>query len=155
MVLIDLGLVAEIDDDMRGPWIQTFVALAQQDGRAAARLFYTYAPTVGPHVDYQAFEDEVQTSFEALEGKALHELEASKVLSGMMDVLRRHQIQTDPVFTVVNLAMLVAEGLGKQLDPDLDLITLAAPYLVEALANAPPPRPPLREPPDRRAVTEM
>lgn len=151
VVLIDLGLVAEIDDDMRGPWIQTFVALAQQDGRAAARLFYTYAPTVGPDVDYQAFEDEVQTHFAALEGKALHELEASKVLSGMMDVLRRHQIQTDPVFTVVNLAMLVAEGLGKQLDPDLDLITLAAPYLVDALANAPTPRSPLRQAP----VTEM
>jgi ubiquinone biosynthesis protein len=56
-------------------------------------------------------------------------------------------VQVDPVFTVVNLAMLVAEGLGKQLDPKLDLIAHAAPFLMNAIANAPPPRPPRREVP--------
>jgi ubiquinone biosynthesis protein len=47
----------------------------------------------------------------------------------------------------VNLAMLVAEGLGKQLDPELDLVQLAAPYLMKALANAPPALTPRREAP--------
>lgn len=148
VILIDLGLVAEIEDDLRHPWIQTFVALAGQDGALAAKLFYGYAPAVGD-VDYDAFEAEVQSHFEALDGKALNELEASKVLMGMMSVLRRHRVQIDPVFTVVNLAMLVAEGLGKQLDPTLDLIAEATPYLAKALATAPPPRPPRRELPAR------
>lgn len=146
VILIDLGLVAEIEDDLRHPWIQTFVALAGQDGALAAKLFYSYAPAVG-NVDYDAFEKEVQSHFKALEGKALNELEASKVLMGMMSVLRRHKVQIDPVFTVVNLAMLVAEGLGKQLDPTLDLIAEATPYLAKALATAPAPRPPRREAP--------
>ena len=147
VILIDLGLVAEIEDDLRHPWIQTFVALAGQDGALAAKLFYTYAPAVG-EVDYPAFEAEVQSAFSALEGRALNDLEASQVLMGMMSVLRRHHVQIDPVFTVVNLAMLVAEGLGKQLDPSLDLIAEATPYLAKALATAPPPRPPRRERPD-------
>jgi ubiquinone biosynthesis protein len=147
VVLIDLGLVAEIDDDFRGPWIQTFVALTQQDGALAARLFYSYAPTVGPNIDYALFESQVQERFDELRGKPLHEMEASKVLMGMMNVLREHRIQIDPVFTVVNLAMLVAEGLGKQLDPELDLVQLAAPYLMKALANAPPALTPRREAP--------
>lgn len=147
VVLIDLGLVAEIDDEFRGPWIQTFVALTQQDGALAASLFYCYAPTVGPNVDYALFESQVQERFDELRGKPLHEMEASKVLMGMMNVLREHRIQIDPVFTVVNLAMLVAEGLGKQLDPELDLIQLAAPYLVKALATAPAALTPRREVP--------
>ena len=146
VILIDLGLVAEIEDDLRQPWIQTFVALAGQDGKLAAKVFYTYAPAVG-NTDYAAFEREVQTAFESLSGKAIQEMEASKVLMGMMSVLRRHRVQIDPVFTVVNLAMLVAEGLGKQLDPTLDLIAEATPYLAKALATAPPPRPPRREAP--------
>ncbi len=151
VVFIDLGLVAEIDDAYRGPWIQTFVALTTQDGALAARLFYGYAPTVGPRIDYAAFEAEVQGRFDALRGKPLSELEASKVLMGMMNVLRRHRVQVDPVFTVVNLAMLVAEGLGKQLDPDLDLIGLATPYLATALASAPPALKPRRPFPDSTA----
>ncbi|MEM9073301.1 MAG: AarF/UbiB family protein [Myxococcota bacterium] len=147
VVLIDLGLVAEIDDELKSPWIQTFIALTQQDGKLAAKLFYTYAPTVG-NVDYPAFEAEVLSHFRRHHGKPLNELEASKVLAGMMAVLRRHRVQIDPVFTVVNLAMLVAEGLGKQLDPDLDLIGEAAPYLMDAIAKAPPARPPNREVPE-------
>lgn len=149
VVLIDLGLVAEIDDELRGPWIQTFVAVSQIDGKLAASLFYSYAPFVGPDIDYAAFERDVLAHFQSFHGKPLHELEASQVLAGMMNILRKHKVQVDPVFTVVNLAMLVAEGLGKQLDPKLDLIAHAAPFLMNAIANAPPPRPPRREVPVR------
>jgi len=146
VVLIDLGLVAEIDDDLKAPWIETFIAVSQQDGRRAAKLFYSYAPSVGT-LDYAAFEDAVEAHFQSFAGKPLHELEASQILTGMMNILRRHRVQIDPVFTVVNLSMLVAEGLGKQLDPDLDLIQLAAPYLMEAIASAPPAKPPRRQAP--------
>ncbi len=147
VVLIDLGLVAEIDDELRGPWIQTFVAVSQVDGKLAASLFYSHAPFVGSDIDYAAFERDVLAHFQSFHGKPLHELEASQVLAGMMNILRKHEVQVDPVFTVVNLAMLVAEGLGKQLDPKLDLIAHAAPFLMNAIANAPPPRPPRREVP--------
>ncbi len=145
IVLIDLGLVAEIPDDMRRPWIDTFVALAGRDGRKASRLFYCYAPHVGTD-DYAAYERDVIAQFEPLHGKKLGEVEVGAVVGGLMNVLRRHRVQIDPVFTVVHIAMLVAEGLGKQLDPDIDLLALATPYLVRALASAPPGRPPLRQP---------
>lgn len=147
VVLIDLGLVAEIDDELKAPWIQTFIALSQQDGKMAAKLFYTYAPSVGKNVDYPKFEADVLAHFQTFHGKPLHEIEASQVLTGMMNILRRHRVQIDPVFTVVNLAMLVAEGLGKQLDPELDLIQHAAPYLMKAIATAPAARPPKRDVP--------
>ncbi|MCZ7684663.1 MAG: hypothetical protein M5U28_40180 [Sandaracinaceae bacterium] len=71
----------------------------------------------------------------------------SQVLGGLMIVLRRHRIQVEPVFTVVNLGVLVAEGLGKQLDPDIDLVQMALPYLAACAAKAPPGRPPRRTPP--------
>jgi ubiquinone biosynthesis protein len=146
VTLIDLGLVAEVPDDMRRPWIETFVALSTQDGARAARLLHGYAPSVGT-VDYAAFERDVVAHMATFHGKPLAEIEVSQVLAGMMNILRRHRVQIDPVFTVVNVALLVAEGLGKQLDPDLDLIQLTAPHVARALASAPPGRPPLREPP--------
>ena len=64
-----------------------------------------------------------------------------------MNVLRKHHVQIDPTFTVVNIALLVAEGLGKQLDPTIDLVPLATPYLAQAMLTAPPGRAPFREPP--------
>jgi ubiquinone biosynthesis protein len=146
LFLIDLGMVARIPNDLMRPWIETFTALAQQDGKAAARLFYVYAPTVGTR-DYPAFEAEVVEHFNALYGLSLGDVEISEALGGIMNVLRRHRVQIDPSFTVVHVALLVAEGLGKQLDPNVDLIALTVPYLVRALAEAPPARPVNREVP--------
>jgi ubiquinone biosynthesis protein len=144
VVLIDLGLVAEIPPEMMRPWCQTFAALSQRDGREACRLFYVYAPYVATP-DYAAFEAEVVAFIDAIHGKTLADVEVSKTIAGAMAILRRHRVQIDPVFTVVNIAMLVAEGLGKQLDPELDPVALAAPYVMEALVHAPPGKAPIRE----------
>jgi ubiquinone biosynthesis protein len=144
VVLIDLGMVSEIPADLLRPWLQTFVALSQRDGAHAAELFYGYAPSVGD-TDYAAFEAEVVVFLDGLYGKRLGEVEVSVAVSGMMNLLRKHRVQIDPTFTVVNIALLVAEGLGKQLDPTIDLVPLAQPYLARAMMTAPAPRPPLRE----------
>ena len=146
LVFIDLGMVAEIPDDMMTPWIETFQALGENDGVAAARLFYVYSPLVATR-DYRAYERDTVAFFDRFSGKRLGEVEVSEIIGGMMNILRRHRIQVDPVFTVVNIGVLVAEGLGKQLDPDLDLVQLALPYLAEVAKEAPPGRPPYREPP--------
>jgi predicted unusual protein kinase regulating ubiquinone biosynthesis (AarF/ABC1/UbiB family) len=79
----------------------------------------------------------------------LAEVEVSAAVSGMMNLLRQHRVQIDPVFTVVNVALLVAEGLGKQLDPSVDLVLLAVPFLLSAQLSAPPGRAMSRQPPAR------
>jgi ubiquinone biosynthesis protein len=148
MTFLDLGMVAEIPPDLMRPWVDTFSALARRDGARAAELFYTYAPFAEVE-DYEAYERDVATYLERLYGARLHEVEISVVVSGMMNVLRRHRVQVDPVFTVVNVALLVAEGLGKQLDPHIDLVLLAVPYLLAAQLGAPEGRPPVRTVPSR------
>jgi ubiquinone biosynthesis protein len=146
VVMIDLGMVTEIPPDMRRIWIDTFIALSQGDGATTARLFYGYAPTVGAS-RYADFERDVSESVAALVGKSLGDVEIGEAVGGMMNVLRRHRVQVDPTFTVVHIALVVAEGLGKQLDPDIDMLALAAPFLMRALGEAPPARPPYRSPP--------
>jgi ubiquinone biosynthesis protein len=143
MTLLDLGLAAEIPEDMRRPWLDTFSALAARDGKRCAELFYVYAPSVGTR-DYATYERDVMAYLTRLYGAKLAEVEVGAVVSGMMNVLRQHRVQIDPVFTVVNVALLVAEGLGKQLDPSVDLVLLAVPFLLAAQLTAPPGRPPRR-----------
>ncbi len=51
----------------------------------------------------------------------------------LFDILRRHRIQARSHMTMVNLALMTAEGMGKRLDPTLQLNEAALPYLAEAL----------------------
>lgn len=151
IVLIDLGMVGEIPRDLLRPWAETFLAMAMQDGRQLARLFYGHAPKVAT-ADYGAYERDVLAHFARLYGKRLGEVEVSEAVGGIMNVLRRHRVQVEPVFTTVHVALLVAEGLGKQLDPAIDVVGMSIAYLQRALVEAPPGRPMLRDVPDRAAA---
>ena len=148
--LIDLGLVAEIPIDLRKPWVDTFVAIATCDGKRAAELFYTYAPVVH-ETDYAAYEADIVAHLEKLKGRPLHEIEVTQAVGGAMAILRKHHVQVDSTFTVVNLAILVAEGVGKQLDPSFDVYTCAMPFLAEAMLRYPEGKKPIRGVPGRDA----
>lgn len=146
MTFLDTGLVAEMPQDLVRPWVDTFSSLAKRDGAWSAELFYGFAPTA--HVeDYAQYERDVTAYLGKFWEMRLGEIEVSGIVTGMMDVLRRHRVQVEPVFTVVNVALLVAEGLGKQLDPEIDLVMLAVPFLLQAQLMAPEGRAPLRVPP--------
>lgn len=144
VVMIDLGLVAEIPPELIRPWLRTFMALGQQNGAEVARLLYVHSPEVGTF-DYATYERDCVAWFDRWLGKPLGEIEASVVLSGVMNILRRYRIRIDPSFTVVHVAMLVAEGLGKQLDPSLDIVKLSLPVIAQAMLKAPAGVPPRRE----------
>lgn len=151
VVMIDLGMVAEIPDELMRPWIMTFLALGQQNGAEVARLLYVYSPEVGAF-DYATYEAECVAWFNRWAGKPLGEIEASVVVTGVMNILRKYRIRIDPSFTVVHVAMLVAEGLGKQLDPSLDIVKLALPVLAQAMLRVQAGMQPRREVPVRAAA---
>jgi predicted unusual protein kinase regulating ubiquinone biosynthesis (AarF/ABC1/UbiB family) len=46
----------------------------------------------------------------------------------MMNILRRHRVRANPTYTMCNVAIAVTEGIGKQLDPRLDLVQEALPF---------------------------
>ncbi len=141
--LIDTGLCAEIPEELRKPWVDTFTAVVLSDGERAAELFWGYAPEVKSD-DFAAFARDIEAHLGRLKGRPIHEIEVTEAVGGAMAILRRHRVQVDPVFTVVNLAMLVAEGIGKQLDPGFDLYGAAMPFLLEAALKYPTGKPPLR-----------
>jgi ubiquinone biosynthesis protein len=146
LVLIDLGLVAEIRPELMRPWLETFFALGSRNGAEVARLLYVHAPHVGV-VDYCRYIDECVAWFARFEGKPLGEIETSVLVTGVMNILRRHRVRVDARFTTVHVALLVAEGLGKQLDPEIDIIGLALPVLMRSLSRATTGIPPKREAP--------
>ena len=73
-------------------------------------------------------------------GQRLGEVQVGKVLLDMLGILRRHRVRVNPSFTIVNIAIAVTEGIGKQLDPELDLMSEALPYFLAHPSDRPPAR---------------
>jgi ubiquinone biosynthesis protein len=127
VVILDLGLTAELDETHRVAFARFFAAWAQSDGKTMARLMSELSPHA--HVrDYPAYEAEVCAFTARYLGKPLGEVAVSEVAFDMMNILRRHRVRVNPTFTMCNIAIAVTEGIGKQLDPSLDLLQEALPF---------------------------
>jgi ubiquinone biosynthesis protein len=134
LALLDLGLVGELDDHNRQNFARFFGAWAQRDGDTMARLMFEMSATADrPATDPDAFE-RYRASIIDFVGKywgyRLGEVQVGKVLLDLLRILRAHRVRVNPTFTIVNIAIAVTEGIGKQLDPDLDLMAEALPYFL-------------------------
>jgi len=133
LALLDLGLVGELDEPHRKGFSRFFAAWAQRDGDAMARIMYSLSERTGQAHDPEAFERYRAAIIEFVGrywGYRLGEVQVGKVLLDMLGILRRHRVRVNPSFTIVNIAIAVTEGIGKQLDPELDLMSEALPYFL-------------------------
>jgi ubiquinone biosynthesis protein len=113
---------------------QTLFSFATGDGKTVARLFYENSPHRATE-DYAAYEAEMVDLVTSLVSRGLGNLQVTVEIGRIFDILRRHHIQARSHMTMVNLALMTAEGLGKRLAPELSLTDEALPYLAEALQN--------------------
>lgn len=139
IVVLDLGLVGQLADEDRTSLAQMLFALATGDGKTVARIFHDQAPEQRTR-DYAAYEAEIVAFVESVRVRGFANLQLTLEIGRLFDILRRHHIQARSHMTMVNLAMMTAEGLGKRLAPELSLTEEALPYLAEALGVPAPSR---------------
>jgi ubiquinone biosynthesis protein len=132
VVLFDLGLTAELSEADRLVFAQTMFYMANAMGQELARHMYELCAHHEP-VDYAAYEGEIRQWIERFTNRPLGEIEMTVAIGKFLDIFRRYRMLLDGRYTVLYISMMVAEGLGKKLDPDLDLIQAAKPFLEEAL----------------------
>jgi ubiquinone biosynthesis protein len=144
IALLDLGLVGELDDPHRRGFARFFAAWAQRDGDTMARIMYDMSANARAAEDARSGARAVRHGADHFEryrsaiiefvgrywGQRLGEVQVGKVLFDMLAILRRHRVRVNPTFTIVNIAIAVTEGIGKQLDPELDLMAEALPYFL-------------------------
>lgn len=133
VMLLDLGLVGEIGDVDRRTTAELLFAFATGDGETVARLFFENAPHRATR-DYRAYERDICEFVSSVKDRGLAKLQVTLEIGRIFDILRRHRVQAKAHMTMVNLALMTAEGMGKRLAPDLSLTEAALPYLREALA---------------------
>ena len=131
VALLDLGLVGTLDDFHRKNFARFFALWAQGDGRGMARIMIALSPSPDTVPDPEAFCEAVHEFVLPYLGKQLGEVQVGTVALGMMAILRKHRVRVNATFTLCNIAIAVTEGIGKQLDPRLDLMQEALPFFMK------------------------
>ncbi|KAH3661912.1 hypothetical protein OGAPHI_006091 [Ogataea philodendri] len=121
--LIDAGLVTELDDTDRYNFISLFNALSHFDGYQAGSLMIERSKTPGSAIDTEIFKMKVERLVDRVKQRTftLGSISIGDLLDQMLSMVRSHHVRMDGDFITVIVAILLMEGIGRQLDPDLDL----------------------------------
>jgi ubiquinone biosynthesis protein len=133
LVLLDLGAVGTVDPQTRATLLRLSSAAAARDaaGFAAALLAMTVEDATDP-VDRAAWDRDVRELLAGLLSRNLREVPLSEITGLLFALVRKHGLRVQgSYFTLVRAAAL-ADGVVRTLDPTLDPLKAAAPYLLQA-----------------------
>lgn len=63
-----------------------------------------------------------------LEGQDLDDLQGVELLTGMLNIIRNHNMKLEGEFATLLTNMLVLEGMAKDIDPEINILKCAVPY---------------------------
>jgi aarF domain-containing kinase len=135
MSLIDAGLVASLGPLDRQNFIDLFSAVVKNDGVRVGRLIVQRSRDGGVNcTDPEAFAEAIGRLVSEVHGSglALGRVGVGALLQRVLLLCYRYRVKLEPRFASVVLAVGVLEGLGRRLDPDVDILKIAAPYVLKA-----------------------
>lgn len=130
--LIDLGMVGRLSPELRDRTVDLMVAAVRKDAYAVAdALFAIGRPT--KKIDMREYRAEVALLAERYLGKPLKEIDLSAMIRDLVEGAMKYGLEIPTDFMLVGKALMTIEGIGKQLDPDLDVFGEAQPYFLKLL----------------------
>ena len=127
-VALDFGIMGTLSAEDKHYLAQNFIAFFRRDSRrvAVAHIESGWAPK---ETNVEDFEAAIRTVCEPIFAKPLKEISFGRVLMRLFQTSRRFNIEVQPQLVLLQKTLLNIEGLGRQLDPDLDLWVTAKPFL--------------------------
>jgi len=127
-IALDFGIVGTLSEVDKNYLARNFLAFFRRDyrGVAQAHVDAGWVPA-GTRVD--EFESAIRACCEPIFDRPLKEISFGRVLLRLFETSRQFQVEIQPQLVLLQKTLLNIEGLGRDLDPDLDLWATAKPLL--------------------------
>jgi ubiquinone biosynthesis protein len=127
-IALDFGIMGTLSERDKSYLAQNFLAFFRRDYRRVATA-HIESGWVPPDARVDELESEVRVVLEPIFDKPLKEISLGKVLVSLFKASRRFNVEIQPQLVLLQKTLLNVEGLGRELDPDLDLWVTAKPFL--------------------------
>ncbi|MGV3573352.1 MAG: ubiquinone biosynthesis regulatory protein kinase UbiB [Ramlibacter sp.] len=127
-ISLDFGIVGTLTEHDKEYLAQNFTAFFRRDYKRVAEL-HIESGWVPPGTRVDELEGAVRTVCEPYFDRPLREISLGMVLMRLFQTSRRFNVEIQPQLVLLQKTLLNIEGLGRQLDPDLDLWSTAKPFL--------------------------
>ena len=128
IVPVDFGIMGRVDPDTRGYLAELLVAFLRRDYHAVAEVQFR-AGYVPPDQSLETFAQACRSIGEPIFGKPSHQISIARLLAQMLRVTEQFEMSAQPQLLLLQKTMLMAEGMGTKLNPEVNIWELARPLI--------------------------
>lgn len=133
-IALDFGIVGTLNDFDKDYLAQNFLAFFRRDYKRVAQA-HIESGWVPKETRVEELEAAVRTCCEPIFDLPLKDISFGFVLLRLFQTSRRFNVEVQPQLVLLQKTLLNIEGLGRQLDPELDLWVTAKPFLEKWMAQ--------------------
>ncbi|KAJ0403267.1 hypothetical protein P43SY_007571 [Pythium insidiosum] len=146
VVAIDAGIVTKLEPDDLRNFVELFHAVATGNGYKAGELIVSRSKPLGKDVDAPVEDkctdlDSFCRGMERIVANALswrlslHHVHVGALLREVMELCCSHEVKLEGKYASIVISIAVLEGVGRKLDPDLDVLAVALPIIAQSLVR--------------------
>ncbi|MFQ5901540.1 MAG: 2-polyprenylphenol 6-hydroxylase, partial [Thermodesulfobacteriota bacterium] len=128
IIYFDFGITGRLDDRLRTYMAEMFYSLIRRDYRKMA-LMNVKMGLVPKDVNISEFEDNLRGIVESVFGKSLEQIDISALLMKLINTAKRFNMTLHPDLLLLQRSMVIVEGVGRELYPDVDPWEIAKPMI--------------------------
>ncbi|MBI5511026.1 MAG: AarF/ABC1/UbiB kinase family protein [Deltaproteobacteria bacterium] len=130
LALLDFGCVGQISFAMRETLVVLAVSIGMRDADTVSRLLYRVG-IPERRISLHQLRDACASLFDQYlsDQTTLAHVEAAQLLKELFDLAARFRVRIPSEYALIARASVVVEGIIRKLDPELDVLQTAGPYV--------------------------
>ena len=128
LTVIDFGIMGRLDQTTRDYLADMLFGMLTRDYDLVADVHFR-AGYVPPDQSRAAFAQACRSIAEPILGKPLHEISLGRLLQQLFQITEAFEMETQPQLLLLQKTLLMAEGMGRRLDPTVNMWSLAQPLI--------------------------
>ena len=133
-IALDFGIMGQLSDEDQYYLAENFMAIFNRDYRRIAEL-HVQAGWIPAHVRIDELEAAARAVCEPYFTRPLSEISLAEVLVKLFRTAQRYELTLQPQLILLQKTLLNIEGVGRLLDPQLDIWAVAQPVLQRILVE--------------------
>ncbi len=138
IALIDFGIIGILSEDDRLAIAELLYAFLKRDYKLVATVHHRigYIPK---NTNLELFAQSCRAIAEPIIGKQIKNISIGNLLAQLFKVTEEFGMETQPQLLLLQKTMVVVEGIGQSLDPEINMWQLAEPWIKKwAIKNLSP-----------------
>lgn len=126
--VVDFGIMGRLDKATRFFLADMLLAFLERDYAGVAKI-YRDAGYLSESQPLDEFTLALRSIGEPIHGRPLHHISLARILGQLFSIAESFEMEVQPQLLLLQKNMLMAEGISRQLNPDLNIWTLARPLI--------------------------